>query len=499
MFYEKYLELHRPESGVMRNTGASLFQDYQNLMRVWTHPWMFKLEEKRKEKQVKLTEHQTVLTFDMFCINTLLFSLYYFSCFHYASIYFICNILFLQAISEMIDDEINFFTSSEESFESDASDNEDNTADNTTADDSENSVDDSENSADASHDKSGSDSDVHIHSERASRSRANKGSTQKSKTHKNKNRKVTADKSPTRETRAVKSTGHDSKSDKSPARATRTNKGSANKSESSVLNTVNSINSSHKNKTESKVKKSSTESGKKTKATHLKCTDMDKSCLDSSRKSRSAKTVLTYAELSDHEAIIDISSESSEELKNENDSSDSHNYTKDQRRRKVLHKHKRKNIVKHKGVGSRNTRTIRSSPKLSKCDISSEESESECESSTRKLNGHVRHRRVLKSTRNSAVSKDRSSGDKNFVKTKVKDKSLNMNGHDTDSDVPSKCDNKDIKPLSVKDSKSVKHRRRSSKIRPKENLDDPLNLQGKVIAGEIIKEWKSTTRGKHSM
>ena len=36
----------------MKNTGASLFTDYQNLMRVWTHPWMFKLEEKRKEKQV---------------------------------------------------------------------------------------------------------------------------------------------------------------------------------------------------------------------------------------------------------------------------------------------------------------------------------------------------------------------------------------------------------------------------------------------------------------
>ena len=32
--------------------GASLFSDYQNLMRIWTHPWVLRLDEIRQEKRV---------------------------------------------------------------------------------------------------------------------------------------------------------------------------------------------------------------------------------------------------------------------------------------------------------------------------------------------------------------------------------------------------------------------------------------------------------------
>ncbi|KAH3820866.1 hypothetical protein DPMN_122615, partial [Dreissena polymorpha] len=50
--YEKYLEL----SGVTTNPdtktkGAQLFKDYQALMRIWTHPWVLKLDEIRQENK----------------------------------------------------------------------------------------------------------------------------------------------------------------------------------------------------------------------------------------------------------------------------------------------------------------------------------------------------------------------------------------------------------------------------------------------------------------
>ena len=31
---------------------AQLFKDYQYLMRIWTHPWILKLQEDKKERQV---------------------------------------------------------------------------------------------------------------------------------------------------------------------------------------------------------------------------------------------------------------------------------------------------------------------------------------------------------------------------------------------------------------------------------------------------------------
>ena len=49
--YEKYLELNSlTEEGDLK--GVSLFSDYQTLMRVWTHPWVLKLEALRQEKKV---------------------------------------------------------------------------------------------------------------------------------------------------------------------------------------------------------------------------------------------------------------------------------------------------------------------------------------------------------------------------------------------------------------------------------------------------------------
>ncbi|KAL4229967.1 hypothetical protein ACF0H5_010356 [Mactra antiquata] len=47
--YEKYLEL--VGSGEMFNKGARLFRDYQALMRIWTHPWVLRLDEIRQENK----------------------------------------------------------------------------------------------------------------------------------------------------------------------------------------------------------------------------------------------------------------------------------------------------------------------------------------------------------------------------------------------------------------------------------------------------------------
>jgi len=51
--YRKYLELHvqtQEDGSVVK--GVSLFSDYQNLMRIWTHPWVLRLDEIRQEKRV---------------------------------------------------------------------------------------------------------------------------------------------------------------------------------------------------------------------------------------------------------------------------------------------------------------------------------------------------------------------------------------------------------------------------------------------------------------
>ena len=49
--YDKYLE----RLGDMpKGRGGRLFSDYQNLMRIWTHPWVLKLDEIRQENKVQL-------------------------------------------------------------------------------------------------------------------------------------------------------------------------------------------------------------------------------------------------------------------------------------------------------------------------------------------------------------------------------------------------------------------------------------------------------------
>jgi len=51
--YEKYLELSGiAGSDMTRTQGARLFKDYQALMRIWTHPWVLKLDEIRQENRV---------------------------------------------------------------------------------------------------------------------------------------------------------------------------------------------------------------------------------------------------------------------------------------------------------------------------------------------------------------------------------------------------------------------------------------------------------------
>lgn len=51
--YEKYLELTgQGVDGIFTNKGARLFKDYQNLMKIWTHPWVLKLAEIRDELKV---------------------------------------------------------------------------------------------------------------------------------------------------------------------------------------------------------------------------------------------------------------------------------------------------------------------------------------------------------------------------------------------------------------------------------------------------------------
>ncbi|KAL3879997.1 hypothetical protein ACJMK2_032269 [Sinanodonta woodiana] len=50
--YEKYLELSlKHTDGVVTGRGGRLFTDYQFLMRIWTHPWVLKLDEIRQENR----------------------------------------------------------------------------------------------------------------------------------------------------------------------------------------------------------------------------------------------------------------------------------------------------------------------------------------------------------------------------------------------------------------------------------------------------------------
>jgi len=56
--YDKYLDRLQSACGgdltgsVVR--GAKIFSDYQNLMKIWTHPWVLKMDEVRQEIKVNL-------------------------------------------------------------------------------------------------------------------------------------------------------------------------------------------------------------------------------------------------------------------------------------------------------------------------------------------------------------------------------------------------------------------------------------------------------------
>lgn len=54
--YEKYLNRvgHGPLEGEKLRS-AQLFSDYQALMRIWTHPWVLKLQEIRAENKVRIS------------------------------------------------------------------------------------------------------------------------------------------------------------------------------------------------------------------------------------------------------------------------------------------------------------------------------------------------------------------------------------------------------------------------------------------------------------
>ena len=56
--YEKYLEVTgQAQEGQIITRGARLFSDYQNLMKIWTHPWVLKLAEIRDEAKVKFKSY----------------------------------------------------------------------------------------------------------------------------------------------------------------------------------------------------------------------------------------------------------------------------------------------------------------------------------------------------------------------------------------------------------------------------------------------------------
>ena len=53
--YERYLQRQTGEGGDLTQgpvRGARLFSDYQNLMKIWTHPWVLKLDEIRQQTKV---------------------------------------------------------------------------------------------------------------------------------------------------------------------------------------------------------------------------------------------------------------------------------------------------------------------------------------------------------------------------------------------------------------------------------------------------------------
>ncbi|RUS80227.1 hypothetical protein EGW08_012023 [Elysia chlorotica] len=60
--YDKYLQMSgQGVDGVYNNKGARLFSDYQNLMKIWTHPWVLKLAEIRDELKMKYDDEDSFI------------------------------------------------------------------------------------------------------------------------------------------------------------------------------------------------------------------------------------------------------------------------------------------------------------------------------------------------------------------------------------------------------------------------------------------------------
>ena len=49
--YEGYLKKSGQVDGQVVTRGGRIFQDFNNLMRIWTHPWILKLDEIRQENK----------------------------------------------------------------------------------------------------------------------------------------------------------------------------------------------------------------------------------------------------------------------------------------------------------------------------------------------------------------------------------------------------------------------------------------------------------------
>ncbi|OWF43774.1 Transcriptional regulator ATRX [Mizuhopecten yessoensis] len=61
--YQKYLDKTGSANNVM-GKGAKLFSDYQALMRIWTHPWVLKMDEVRQEKKAKWDDEDSFVDDD---------------------------------------------------------------------------------------------------------------------------------------------------------------------------------------------------------------------------------------------------------------------------------------------------------------------------------------------------------------------------------------------------------------------------------------------------
>ncbi|XP_076468089.1 uncharacterized protein LOC143298937 isoform X2 [Babylonia areolata] len=62
--YEEYLKRNGQVEGQITTRGAQLFKDYQNLMKIWTHPWVLKLAEIRDESKMKYDDEDSFIDDD---------------------------------------------------------------------------------------------------------------------------------------------------------------------------------------------------------------------------------------------------------------------------------------------------------------------------------------------------------------------------------------------------------------------------------------------------